>query len=96
LEIIKKKPISLPFERDRSRPDGDRRVGRFYLLLAGAFEIGWPVGINISQVPETRGIGIAIAAELFDVAGRLLLGGIGSFALPDLTAAPDPLLPVAV
>jgi hypothetical protein len=34
--------------------------------------------------------GGSIAAELFDVADRLLCGWIRSFALPDLAAASDP------
>jgi hypothetical protein len=71
-------------------------MGWIYLLLAGVFEIGWPVGIKIYRAPETRWIGFVIAAELFDVAGRLLCGWIRSFALTDLKAAPDPLLPAAV
>ncbi|MGA1024002.1 MAG: hypothetical protein ACO3S8_04850 [Aquiluna sp.] len=33
-----------------------------YLLLAGLFEIGWPVGLKISQMPETRWVGIASTA----------------------------------
>ena len=57
---------------------------------------GAPASLKICRAPETRWIGIRIAAELFDVAGRLLPGWIGSFALPDLPAAPDSLLPVAV
>ena len=43
-----------------------------YLLLAGVFEIGWPVGIKISQVPETRWIGITIAVVFMVASGYLL------------------------
>ena len=43
-----------------------------YLLLAGVFEIGWPVGIKISQVPETRWIGITIAVLFMAASGYLL------------------------
>ncbi len=43
-----------------------------YLLLAGVFEIGWPVGLKISQVPETRWIGIAIAMVFMAASGYLL------------------------
>ena len=32
-----------------------------YLLLAGLFEIGWPVGFKLSQQPEYKVTGIAIA-----------------------------------
>jgi quaternary ammonium compound-resistance protein SugE len=47
-------------------------MGWIYLLLAGVFEIGWPVGIKISQAPETRGIGIAIAVGFMAASGYLL------------------------
>ena len=47
-------------------------MGWFYLLLAGVFEIGWPVGIKISQDPETRWIGIAIAVVFMAASGYLL------------------------
>jgi quaternary ammonium compound-resistance protein SugE len=43
-----------------------------YLLLAGVFEIGWPVGLKISQVPETRWIGIVIAVVFMAASGYLL------------------------
>ena len=32
-----------------------------YLVLAGLFEIGWPVGLKMAQEPATRGLGVAIA-----------------------------------
>ena len=31
-----------------------------YLVLAGPFEIGWPVGLKMAQEPETRWTGIAV------------------------------------
>lgn len=39
----------------------------FYLVLAGLFEIGWPVGLKIAQTPGTRwsGIGVAVAFMVF-------------------------------
>ncbi|MBT1074959.1 DMT family transporter [Geobacter grbiciae] len=39
----------------------------FYLVLAGLFEIGWPVGLKMAQAPETRwpGIGVAVAFMAF-------------------------------
>lgn len=43
-----------------------------YLVGAGLLEIGWPVGLKIAQTPETRGVGLAIAA-VFMVASGLLL-----------------------
>jgi quaternary ammonium compound-resistance protein SugE len=47
-------------------------MGWIYLLLAGVFEIGWPVGLKISQVPETRWIGIVIAVVFMAASGYLL------------------------
>ena len=43
-----------------------------YLLLAGLFEIGWPVGLKISQQPETRWQGIAVAVVCMAISGLLL------------------------
>lgn len=42
------------------------------LLLAGLFEIGWPVGLKIAQNPETRWSGVAIAVVFMGVSGTLL------------------------
>ena len=33
----------------------------FYLMLAGLMEIGWPLGFKISQQPQWRWPGIALA-----------------------------------
>jgi quaternary ammonium compound-resistance protein SugE len=43
-----------------------------YLFLAGLFEIGWPVGLKIAQVPETRWLGIVIALGFMAASGYLL------------------------
>ncbi|MCU0571955.1 MAG: multidrug efflux SMR transporter [Syntrophobacteraceae bacterium] len=43
-----------------------------YLLLAGLFEIGWPVGLKIAQQAETRTIGIVVAVAFMVVSGLLL------------------------
>jgi quaternary ammonium compound-resistance protein SugE len=43
-----------------------------YLLLAGAFEIGWPVGLKMAQVAETRVIGIVVAVTFMAISGFLL------------------------
>lgn len=43
-----------------------------YLILAGVFEIGWPVGLKISQQEETRWLGIAIAVVFLAASGVLL------------------------
>ena len=44
----------------------------FYLILAGVFEIGWPVGLKMSQEPETKWLGIAAAIVCMAISGVLL------------------------
>lgn len=43
-----------------------------YLILAGLFEIGWPVGLKMAQHPATRIAGIATAIGFMAVSGFLL------------------------
>jgi quaternary ammonium compound-resistance protein SugE len=43
-----------------------------YLILAGLFEVGWPVGLKMSQVPQTRWLGIGIAIAFMTVSGLFL------------------------
>ena len=43
-----------------------------YLILAGLFEIGWPVGLKMAQETETRITGIIIAIFFMAVSGFLL------------------------
>ncbi len=43
-----------------------------YLMLAGLFEIGWPVGLKMSQEAHTRTAGIAIAVACMAISGGLL------------------------
>ena len=43
-----------------------------YLLLAGLFEIGWPVGLKLAQQAETRIFGIAVATTFMAISGVLL------------------------
>ena len=43
-----------------------------YLLLAGAFEIGWPVGLKMAQESETRVIGIIVAVGFMVISGFFL------------------------
>ena len=43
-----------------------------YLLVAGLFEIGWPVGLKLSQQAETRVVGIVIAVAFMAMSGFLL------------------------
>lgn len=43
-----------------------------YLLLAGIFEIGWPIGLKMAQEVETKILGIVIAVAFMVVSGFLL------------------------
>jgi len=43
-----------------------------YLVIAGLLEIGWPIGLKISQDPETRWQGIAIAVAFMVASGFML------------------------
>ena len=43
-----------------------------YLLLAGLFEIGWPVGLKIAQEEHTRAIGVITAVVCMAASGLLL------------------------
>lgn len=43
-----------------------------YLLLAGVFEIGWPVGLKIAQNPSSRWLGIGVAVVFMAMSGFLL------------------------
>jgi len=43
-----------------------------YLILAGLFEIGWPVGLKMAQAPATRVAGIAVAVVFISLSGLLL------------------------
>lgn len=43
-----------------------------YLILAGFFEIGWPVGLKVAQNPASRIGGIALAIACMAISGTLL------------------------
>jgi len=43
-----------------------------YLVIAGLLEIGWPIGLKISQNPDTRWQGIAMAAAFLIASGFML------------------------
>ncbi len=43
-----------------------------YLILAGLFEIGWPVGLKIAQEDNTRIVGIVTAVACIAASGFLL------------------------
>lgn len=42
------------------------------LLLAGLFEIGWPIGLKISQTTERVALGIGLAIVSMGISGWLL------------------------
>ena len=43
-----------------------------YLIVAGLLEIGWPVGLKMSQESESRWLGIAIAVVFMVASGFML------------------------
>ena len=43
-----------------------------YLILAGLFEIGWPVGLKMAQEENTRVTGVLLAVTFMGVSGFLL------------------------
>lgn len=43
-----------------------------YLIMAGLFEIGWPVGLKMAQQPQSRWTGILTAAAFMAASGFLL------------------------
>lgn len=43
-----------------------------YLILAGFFEIGWPVGLKMAQEEGNRSIGICTAIICMAISGGLL------------------------
>lgn len=43
-----------------------------YLILAGLFEIGWPVGLKMAQDPHQRWTGVAVAVVFMVLSGVLL------------------------
>ena len=42
------------------------------LVLAGTFEVGWPVGLKLAQDPNTRVQGIIVALLFMALSGTLL------------------------
>ena len=43
-----------------------------YLIVAGLFEMGWPVGLKLSQTPGGRVLGVFIAVACMTASGILL------------------------
>ncbi len=44
----------------------------FYLIAAGLFEIGWPVGLKLSQTPGRLVLGVVIAIVCMAASGAFL------------------------
>ncbi|MEN9677951.1 MAG: hypothetical protein RIS76_3847 [Verrucomicrobiota bacterium] len=44
----------------------------WYLILAGLFEIGWPVGLKMAQAPGRTAIGVVVAVVCMALSGVLL------------------------
>ena len=42
------------------------------LVLAGTFEVGWPVGLKLAEDPQTRVLGLATALLFMLLSGALL------------------------
>ena len=47
-------------------------MGWIALVLAGLFEIGWPVGLKLAQEPASRVTGIVTAVVCMALSGALL------------------------
>jgi quaternary ammonium compound-resistance protein SugE len=43
-----------------------------YLVLAGFFEIGWPIGLKLAQGNEQRLFGVALAVACMGASGLML------------------------
>lgn len=43
-----------------------------YLIVAGIFEIGWPVGLKMAQTPGKAVLGIVVAIVFMAISGYLL------------------------
>lgn len=43
-----------------------------YLVLAGAFEIGWPIGLKMAQDENTKFLGFSLAIFFMAISGFLL------------------------
>jgi quaternary ammonium compound-resistance protein SugE len=43
-----------------------------YLILAGMFEIGWPLGLKLSQTMQSKTLGILIAIVSMSLSGLFL------------------------
>ena len=44
----------------------------FYLILAGIFEIGWPLGLKLASVPNYKFLGFFLSITAMTISGLLL------------------------
>jgi len=44
----------------------------FYLILAGIFEIGWPIGLKLASVPNYKFLGFFLSITAMIISGLLL------------------------
>ncbi len=44
----------------------------FFLLLAGLFEIGWPIGLKLAQTPGRLALGVGLAVCCMAASGLFL------------------------
>jgi len=44
----------------------------FYLILAGIFEIGWPLGLKLASVPSYKFLGFSLSIMTMTISGLLL------------------------
>ncbi len=54
------------------RDEKDTKVSWIYLIVAGLLEIGWPVGLKMSQEAETRILAILLAIGFMAASGFCL------------------------
>lgn len=47
-------------------------MGWIYLIVAGMFEIGWPLGLKLSQTMHSKILGVVIAVVSMAVSGYFL------------------------
>jgi len=43
----------------------------FYLILAGIFEIGWPLGLKLASVPNYKFLGFFLSVMTMSISGLL-------------------------
>ena len=75
---------------DDEREERDRLVSWIYLIVAGLLEIGWPVGLKMSQEAETRVMGILLAVGFMAASGFCLWMAQKQFQLNGVRCGQEP------